>query len=208
MGRTEQTKRCSGCGRVFPGVGVETHIDGRRLLCCSRRCQRDVLCWAVAAENRAAATPNPTPTNPTPTNRTPTPTNSITGNINTLLHRVDVLSRERYTADEANTATSSAQERRSAMPDLHARIAAGSLVWEGYWREAEPVERAAARLGIDPLRAVADAWLYRACMRGVLCHVRHGCAPLTLVQAEIAAGVRDFDGEYAGAFAALAEVTT
>ena len=78
------------------------------------------------------------------------------------------------------------------------------------------------------VRMAADVRLLNACERGLLAHVgiahemlldiapdtdgmplnvvrltKCPATPLTLVQAEIVVGVRDFDGEYAGAFAPL-----
>jgi len=84
--------------------------------------------------------------------------------------------------------------------------------------------------GAASVRLIADIRLLHGCERGMLAHVGCGhegiergdagftmwiysagldpvpATPLTLVQAEIAVGVRDFDGEYAGEFGVLGEL--
>lgn len=104
----------------------------------------------------------------------------------------------------------SIDERRTARRDLHHAVCCGQVFHCAVTRGGETVEKVAGRNGFTPLRVIRDIWLFHADRRGVLCHV--GCGadggvvePFTLTQAEIAAGIRDFDGEYAGVFAPPAE---
>jgi hypothetical protein len=93
------------------------------------------------------------------------------------------------------------QARRSYSDDVRLWVENGAGLSVEIRRDKKSVERIAARIGISMYSVLVSVVAFDAHLRGLLLAE----TPLSRVQAEIAMGVRDFDGEFRGVWRELVD---